>query len=69
MQELLPVKYYHVVFTLPHELGSTVLGNRGRCSSCSLMPLLPHCSLLQGIGATSGLYPASSVCFIHGDSN
>jgi hypothetical protein len=28
MQELLPVKYYHVVFTLPHELGSTVLGNR-----------------------------------------
>jgi len=28
MQELLPIKYYHVVFTLPHELGSTVLGNR-----------------------------------------
>lgn len=28
MQELLPVKYYHVVFTLPHELCSTVLGNR-----------------------------------------
>jgi len=28
MQELLPVKYYHVVFTLPHELNSIVLGNR-----------------------------------------
>jgi hypothetical protein len=28
MQELLPVKYYHVVFTLPHELNSLVLGNR-----------------------------------------
>ncbi len=28
MQELLPVKYYHVVFTLPHELNSLVLGYR-----------------------------------------
>jgi hypothetical protein len=28
MQELLPVKYYHVVFTLPHELNGIVLGNR-----------------------------------------
>ena len=28
MQELLPVKYYHVVFTLPHELNSVVMGHR-----------------------------------------
>ncbi len=28
MQELLPVKYYHVVFTLPHELNSLVSGHR-----------------------------------------
>lgn len=28
MQELLPVKYYHVVFTLPHELNSLALGHR-----------------------------------------
>ena len=28
MQELLPVKYYHVVFTLPHQLNSLVLGHR-----------------------------------------
>jgi hypothetical protein len=28
MQELLPVKYYHVVFTMPHELNSVVLGHR-----------------------------------------
>jgi len=28
MQELLPVKYYHVVFTLPHELNSLVMGHR-----------------------------------------
>jgi hypothetical protein len=27
-QELLPIKYYHVVFTLPHELGSVVMGHR-----------------------------------------
>ncbi len=28
MQELLPVKYYHVVFTLPHELNTLVMGHR-----------------------------------------
>ena len=28
MAELLPVKYYHVVFTLPHELNSLVMGHR-----------------------------------------
>lgn len=27
-RELLPVGYYHVVFTLPHELNSLILGNR-----------------------------------------
>ena len=26
--ELLPIAYYHVVFTLPHELNSIILGNR-----------------------------------------
>ena len=28
MKELLPCKYYHAVFTLPHQLNSLVLGNR-----------------------------------------
>lgn len=28
LQELLPIKYYHVVFTLPHELNSLVMGHR-----------------------------------------
>lgn len=28
MRELLPIKYYHVVFTLPSELRSLVMGNR-----------------------------------------
>ena len=27
-RELLPLSYYHVVFTLPHELNSIILGNR-----------------------------------------
>lgn len=27
-RELLPIAYYHVVFTLPHELNSIILGNR-----------------------------------------
>ena len=28
INELLPVKYFHVVFTLPHELNAMVMGNR-----------------------------------------
>lgn len=28
MRELLPCKYFHVVFTLPHELNAIVMGNR-----------------------------------------
>ncbi len=28
MLELLPISYYHVVFTLPHELNSIILGHR-----------------------------------------
>lgn len=28
MKELLPVKYYHAVFTVPHQLNSLMLGNR-----------------------------------------
>ena len=28
MKELLPVKYYHAVFTMPHQLNNLVMGNR-----------------------------------------
>ncbi len=28
MKELLPVKYYHAVFTMPHQLSSLIMGNR-----------------------------------------
>ena len=30
-RELLPVPYYHVVFTLPHELNGIIMGNRKQC--------------------------------------
>src|SRR5450631_1100811 len=39
MQELLPVKYYHVVFTLPHELNCVVMGHRSFYLNYSLMLL------------------------------
>jgi hypothetical protein len=38
-RELLPIGYYHVVFTLPHELNSLILGNRQQ-----LLTLLFHAS-------------------------
>jgi len=38
-RELLPIGYYHVVFTLPHELNSLILGNR-----TVLLKLLFDCS-------------------------
>jgi hypothetical protein len=38
-RELLPIGYYHVVFTLPHELNSLILGNR-----VLLLKLLFDCS-------------------------
>ncbi len=28
MKELLPVKYYHAVFTMPHQFNSLTMGNR-----------------------------------------
>jgi hypothetical protein len=69
MQELLPVKYYHVVFTLPHELNSLVLGHRKPLFKLLLMLLLKHCSPLQKILNTLPPFRALSVCCIHGDSS
>jgi hypothetical protein len=39
--ELLPVPYFHIVFTLPHELSALVLQNKRGCSTiCSTAPAL-----------------------------
>ena len=40
-RELLPVPYYHVVFTMPHQLNSIALGNRTVSITCCLKQL-PH---------------------------
>jgi len=58
-QELLPVKYYHVVFTLPHELNSLVMGHRKflykLLFDASAQTLLRFAKDKQYIGATPGI--------------
>ena len=59
MQELLPVKYYHVVFTLPHELNSLILGHRGDLYrllfNASSKTLLNFAADKRYLGATPGV--------------
>jgi hypothetical protein len=58
-RELLPVKYYHVVFTLPHELNSLVLGHRKLLFKllfdASAQTLLTFAKDPQYLGATPGI--------------
>lgn len=58
-QELLPVKYYHVVFTLPHELNSLVMGHRNLLYKllfdASAQTLLCFTKDPKYLGATSGI--------------
>ena len=59
MQELLPVKYYHVVFTLPHELNSLALGHREvlfkLLFDASSQTLLSFAKDPKYLGATPGI--------------
>jgi hypothetical protein len=59
MQELLPVKYYHVVFTLPHELNSLVMGHREvlfkLLFDASSQTLLSFAKDPKYLGATPGI--------------
>ena len=59
MQELLPVKYYHVVFTLPHELNSLVMGHRKvlykLMFDASAQTLLSFAGDEKYLGATPGI--------------
>lgn len=59
MQELLPVKYYHVVFTLPHELNSLVMGHRKLLYKllfdASAGTLLTFAKDVKYLGATPGI--------------
>jgi Putative transposase/Transposase zinc-binding domain len=57
--ELLPVKYYHIVFTLPHELNSLVLGHRKLLFKllfdASAATLLTFAKDTRHLGATPGI--------------
>lgn len=57
--ELLPTSYYHVVFTLPHELNAVIMGNRKAMFKllfdASSYTLLKLSSDEQWLGATPGI--------------
>lgn len=57
--ELLPIPYYHVVFTLPHELNSIILGNRKQLFnllfSAASQTLLSFAQNPVHLGATPGI--------------
>lgn len=59
MQELLPINYYHVVFTLPQELNSLILGNRKvllqLLFSSASKTLLQFANDKKWMGATPGI--------------
>lgn len=60
MNELLPVKYFHVVFTLPHELNALVMGNRVKLFKL-LFDSASHCLLtLSGDPKWLGAVPSIS---------
>src|SRR5487761_2490966 len=58
-RELLPVKYYHVVFTLPHELNSLIMGHRKLLYKllfdASAATLLSFAKDEKYLGATPGI--------------
>lgn len=57
--ELLPINYYHVVFTLPHQLNSIILGNRTPLYKllfdASAKTLLQFAADKKYLGATPGI--------------
>ena len=63
--ELLPVPYFHIVFTLPHQLSALILQNKRLLCSSAPAPL--HCSNSHAIPSTSEQTSDSSACFIPGD--
>jgi hypothetical protein len=59
MNELLPTAYYHIVFTLPHELNPLILGNRevlfNTLFSAASQTLLNHGKNPEFLGAEVGI--------------
>jgi len=59
MQELLPTAYYHLVFTLPHELNPLILGNRKQLFKLlfetASQTILQHGNMPEYLGADCGI--------------
>lgn len=58
-RELLPTPYYHLVFTLPHELHSLILGNRKQLFKLlfdsASQTILNHAKMPEYLGADCGI--------------
>ena len=68
-QELLPTRYVHVVFTLPHELAPLALQNKKSCTICCCRPAPQRCSKSLAIPSISARRSASSACCTPGIRN
>jgi hypothetical protein len=59
MDELLPTAYYHMVFTLPHELNAVIMGNRSKLFDLLFLAasrtLLKHARMPEYLGAEPGI--------------
>lgn len=59
MNELLPTAYYHIVFTLPHELNPVIMGNRNKLFDLlfqsASQTLLNHARMPAYLGAEPGI--------------
>lgn len=59
MNELLPTAYYHMVFTLPHELNPLIMGNRSKAFDllfqAAAQTLLNHARMPEYLGAEPGI--------------
>jgi hypothetical protein len=59
MQEVLPTAYYHLVFTLPHELNSLIMGNRKKLFKLlfdsASQTILQHANMPEYLGAECGI--------------
>jgi hypothetical protein len=66
MKDLLPVPYFHLVFTLPHDLSGLVLQNK-KVLYDLLFRTSAETLLEVAVNPTSAPASASLVCCIRGD--
>lgn len=65
MVELLPTAYYHMVFTLPHELNPLIMGNRRKLFDtlfqAASQTLLKHAKMPEYLGCRTRDYHGPSI--------